>query len=670
MFGKVLVANRGEIAVRVIRTCRRLGIRTVAVCSDPDRRGLHVRMADEVVRLGGTTSLESYLDIDKVIDAARRSGAEAIHPGYGFLSENPDFAQRVAEAGLVFVGPPAQAIRLMGDKVAAKKLAAQAKVPVVPGREEPVLDDDEARRAAEQVGYPVLLKPAAGGGGKGMRIVREPDRLGEALAACRAEAHRAFGDPRVFVERFVERPRHVEVQIIADHHGKVVALGERECSIQRRYQKVLEEAPSPAVTPELRRRMFEVACRLAKAADYRNAGTVEMILAPDESFYFLEMNTRLQVEHPVTEMTAGLDLVELQLRVAAGEPLPFGQDEVRSRGWAIEARVCAEDPERGFLPSVGTIVRYEEPRGEGIRVDSGFDAGGSVTVHYDSLLAKVIAHGATREEARQRLADALDGYLIDGPTTNLDFLSAVIHHPAFAAGELSTDFLDRHFPGGRLEGPPDPSFVEQIVIAAVLVYHNRHNLVVQSLKPMAPRIGGVRHVPEETPYVVKAGDDVFPVCLRPLTGADRWRVRVGERDHDVVTPKFEFYRRRLRLEIDGRRERFRLEYEGNFIRASHRGVRRTCEIYTPREWELVRFMPEPVSAEDADVLLCPMPGLVVEVLVRPGERVYAGQPLVTLESMKMQSGVAAPRDAVIAEVCVEAGQAVDPGDVLMRFESA
>jgi len=666
LFHKLLVANRGEIAVRVMRTCRRLGIATVAVYSDPDARSFHVKFADEAVALGGTTAMESYLVKEKIVEAARTSGCDAVHPGYGFLSENPDFARMVVEAGLTFVGPSPDAISVMGDKMASKRLAAQAGVPTIPGLQVPIEDTETALEAAAEVGYPILLKPAAGGGGKGMRIVTAPAEMAEALAACKAEAAKAFGDDRVFVERYIGRPRHVEIQILADSAGNTIYLGERECSIQRRYQKVIEEAPSPALDQALRDRMGRSACDLARAAGYANAGTVEFILDEDRSFYFLEMNTRLQVEHPVTEFVTGLDLVEHQLRIAAGEPLSLRQEDVRIDGWAIEARICAEDPDRGFVPSTGPITRYEEPMGRRVRVDSGVEGGSYISVYYDSMLAKVIAYGSTREEARTALVDALNGYHVEGPSTNIDFVNTILCHSAFIDGDLSTNFLAEH-----MQEPPPPARVRlhYMAIAAVLVYHNRRSLVVESLKPMASSVGGVRTIGETTDYVVKAADDVFEVRLRAHVDPHRWTVAIDGDSYDVVTPEFEFYRRRLRLQIGGERQRFILRYEENFIRATHCGIRRTFEIYSPREWALAGYMPEPGEADDSGMLICPMPGLVVDVRVAEGESVYAGQVLLTLESMKMESGVSAPRDTEVKAVRVAKGQAVEAGDILIEFAS-
>ena len=512
MFEKILIANRGEIAVRIARTCRRLGIRTVAVYSEIDARSQHVQAADEAVCIGLPSSDQSYLAQEKIIAAALDHGCAAVHPGYGFLSENPIFAEKVARAGLVFIGPPAPAIAALGDKVAAKALAVQAEVPVVPGIMKPAATLDEALAGAEEIGFPVLLKPAAGGGGKGMRIVAARDELAAAMQAGRAETRKAFGDDRVFVEKYVPVARHVEIQVIADRHGAVIHLGERECSLQRRYQKIVEESPSVAVDAELRRRMGACACRLAQAAGYTNAGTVEFILDPEGRFYFLEMNTRLQVEHPVTELVTGLDLVELQLRVAAGEPLPLRQADVAWKGWAVEARICAEDPARGFLPSTGMITRYSPAQGANIRLDSGVGAGSLVSAYYDSLLAKVIAWGETRQNAIGALVRALNGYHIEGIATNVDFVNAVLTHPEFAAGNLSTGFIETHFEKGLPKAAAAPG-------AAAFHGHGGHDRLSQPAEPHArvPEAhGGPGRRGAGTPGLQPLHGALPPGCFRAL----------------------------------------------------------------------------------------------------------------------------------------------------------
>ncbi len=669
MFDKILIANRGEIAIRIAATCRCLGIRTLAVYSEIDARSQHVQAADEAVCIGPPRSDQSYLAREKIIEAALAHGCTAIHPGYGFLSENPAFAEMVSGAGLAFIGPPAAAIAALGDKVASKALAVKAGVPVVPGLLKSVDDLDAALAGAEEIGYPLLLKPAAGGGGKGMRIVASRDELAAAMQAGRAESRKAFGDDRVFVEKYIPVARHVEIQIMADRHGAVIHLGERECSVQRRYQKVVEESPSIAVGADLRRKMGACACRLAREAGYVNAGTVEFILDPAGNFYFLEMNTRLQVEHPVTEMVTGLDLVELQLRVAAGKPLPLRQEDVAWKGWAVEARVCAEDPGRGFLPSTGMITRYSPARGANVRLDSGVEAGSLIGVFYDSLLAKVIAWGETRQAAIDSLVRALNGYHIEGLATNVDFVNSVLTHPEFTAGNLSTAFIETHFEKGLPKAAPPVERLHFMAMAATIVYHNRQNLTRESLKPMAARVG-VAHAPLDcNPYMVRCRRDVFEVCLRKDPPAHEWTVTVDGLTYTVTTPEFEFYRRRLKLKINGRSHMFRLYYQYSFFGVAFCGTARIFEVFSPREWELSRHMPAPRDDVLENVLLCPMPGLVVEVRVQKGDRVYRGQDLVSIESMKMESFVASPCDGEVEEVLAVPGQAVEADEVLVRFRA-
>ncbi len=668
MFDKILIANRGEIAIRVIRTCKRLNIETVAVYSEMDSRSHHVQEADQAFLLGPARSEHSYLNKEKIIALALKEKCQAIHPGYGFLSENPEFARLVSEAGLTFIGPPASAIALLGDKIASKKLAVKAGLPVVPGPAQALSDHHKIEDLADAIGFPLLLKPAAGGGGKGMRIVRRREELATALKTCQEETRKAFGDDHIFLERYLEKPRHIEVQILADSFGRVIHLGERECSVQRRYQKIIEETPSPALSESQRRGIGKLACSLAQVAGYVNAGTVEFLLDQQGDFYFLEMNTRLQVEHPVTEWVTGLDLVELQLRIAAGQSLPFQQNEVAFKGWAMEARICAEDPSRGFLPATGMITRSAVPKGKNIRLDSGIEAGSLISVYYDSLLAKVSAWGETREEARETLVQALNGYHLEGVTTNLNFVNAVLTHPSYSAGELSTDFIAEHFEEGRRKCPWPVEVLHFMVIAATLVYHNRNNLVRESLKPMATHVGLTHLLSEWVEYTVKAEDDRFEVRVLKKGGPREWAVWVNGSKYQVKTPVFEFFRRRLRLKIDHLAPMFALQYEGNFIGVAYCGLTRTFEIYTPREWALSQYMPKPKAASAQNELLCPMPGLVVSVLVKPEDRVYRGQDLVSIESMKMESYVASPGDREVEKVLVQPGQAVETGDILLTFK--
>src|SRR5689334_9524075 len=471
MFSKILIANRGEIACRVMRTARRMGIKTVAVYSEADVDALHVRMADEAVAIGGARSSESYLNIERIVEACRKAGAEAVHPGYGFLSENAEFSAALERAGVVFIGPPPKAIAVMGDKIESKKLAAKAKVSTVPGHLGVIPDAEAARKIAHEIGYPVMIKASAGGGGKGMRIAHIEGELKEGFRSAQSEARSSFGDDRVFIEKYIEEPRHIEIQVLGDAHGTVVHLGERECSIQRRHQKVIEEAPSPFLDAKTRASMGAQAVSLAKAVGYRSAGTVEFIVDRDRNFYFLEMNTRLQVEHPVTECVTGIDLVEWMIRVAAGEKLPWKQSEIRLEGHAIEARVYAEDSARGFLPSIGRLVRYAEPRGEGVRVDSGVYEGADISIHYDPMIAKVIAEAKTREAARERLIEALDAFHIRGVRHNVGFLSALLGRKRFAEGRLSTDFIAQEFPSGFAHmALPEETIPIVVAIAAVVAH--------------------------------------------------------------------------------------------------------------------------------------------------------------------------------------------------------
>lgn len=669
MFNKILIANRGEIAIRIIRTCNRLGINTVAVYSNADSRSLHRHLADEAVHIGPSPSQQSYLMIDKIIQAAKSTGCEAIHPGYGFLSEKADFARAVEAAGLVFIGPPVEAVDMMGDKITSKEMAKNAGVPVIPGHIEAVKDEDEAIAIAAEIGYPILLKPAAGGGGKGMRIVLKPEEMKEALAASRKETQKAFNDTRVFVERYIEQPRHIEIQVLADSQGHVVHLGERECSIQRRYQKVIEESPSPAVSADLRERMGKAACDLARQANYVNAGTVEFVMDTHQNFYFLEMNTRLQVEHPVTEMITGLDLVEWQLRIASGEPLPFDQRGVRFNGWAIEARICAEDPARGFIPSTGMITRYAAPRGTGVRVDSGVNIGGKIDVYYDSMLAKLICHGKTREDARRGLIEALNGYHIEGVSTNIDFVTSVLCLPEFAEGNLSTGFIDQHFEGGKSKRSPAIHNLRLAALVAALIYHTRTVAVRESMRHMVSDIGGKREMGRYPQYMVRCQDDLFEVTLEaPPVSGQTCTIRVDGNMYQVEIPVFEFFRRRLKLVINGQAYRFRIQFDESFMFVAFNGISRLFEVYTPKEWTMMQYMPEKADKKINNILLCPMPGLVVDVLAQKGERVFRGQNLVILESMKMESGVASPVDGVVAEVQVNKGQAVEADQVLIKFE--
>jgi propionyl-CoA carboxylase alpha chain len=672
---RLLVANRGEVACRVFRTCARLGIETVAVFSDADRDGLHVRAADRAVALGGSTAADSYLDMAKLLAAARVSGADAVHPGYGFLAENAAFATAVVEAGLVWVGPAPETIALMGSKLEAKRVAAAAGVPVSPSAEL-VGDDSEAWSAtALQVGFPLLVKASAGGGGKGMRLVRAADGLAGAVESCRREAGSAFGDPTVFAERYVEGGRHVEVQVFGDRAGNVVHLYERECSVQRRHQKVLEESPAPALADATRDAMYTAALALARAVDYVGAGTVELLVGADETFVFLEMNTRLQVEHAVTEAVTGVDLVEWQLAVAAGRTLPLGQDAITRDGHAIEVRVCAEDPRRDHLPSAGRLLTYRERRVEGVRIDAGIESGSEVTSYYDSLLAKVIARAATREEAAARLVHSLRGLRVDGISTNRDSLVAVLEHPAFLAGETPTTFLERHPEVLRAQAPPR---VQQVHLAAAALAQQATGRVTAPVQQFAPSgFRNVPAVPQARSYArayggAGAGDDagerrVIEVTYQlgragvsiEVAGEDVGDVRlercdaVGVDVHVVLT-------------VDG----VRIEHVVATYGPDAEGERPV--VVTDGRWTttwtaLPRFA-DVRSTGTGGGPAASLPGTVTQVAVQVGDVVTAGQTLVVIEAMKMEHRIAADREGVVAQLLVAVGDAVEAHQLVARVE--
>jgi acetyl-CoA/propionyl-CoA carboxylase, biotin carboxylase, biotin carboxyl carrier protein len=644
MFDSVLVANRGEIAVRVFRTLRRLGIRPVAVHTDADASARHVREADEAHRI------PSYLDIEAVIAAARASGASAVHPGYGFLAENAAFARACGEAGLVFVGPPAEAIEAMGDKIRAKRTVAAAGVPVVPGRDEPGLSDAELKAAALEIGLPVLLKPSAGGGGKGMRLVRDAADLPEAIASARREARGSFGDDTLLAERFVENPRHIEIQVFADAHGNAIHLGERECSLQRRHQKIIEEAPSPLLDAAARERMGAAAVAAARAVGYVGAGTVEYIVSADRpgEFFFMEMNTRLQVEHPVTELVTGLDLVELQLRVASGEPLPLTRDDVRLDGHSIEARVYAEDPARGFLPTGGRVLALAEPSA---RVDSGLDTGTEVGGSYDPMLAKVIVHGADRAEALRRLDRALAGYTLLGVPTNVAFLRALLRHPAVVSGELDTGLVERSL-DELVSGTPVPP---EVFAAAAL---ERMLALESGDDPWDVPDGWRPGAHAWTPWIITpSGGD--PVEVRVQGRAASARVAIG--DDPPVSASLS---RPFTLTYGGRTTSFEAARDGHTLWLGRDG----------HAWALsehVRAEGGAAAAAAGDgVLRSPMPGTVLAVKAAEGDRVEAGQPLVVVEAMKMEHTVTAPLGGVVAKLPVRAGAQVALDAVLAVIEEA
>ncbi|MGX1954413.1 acetyl-CoA carboxylase biotin carboxylase subunit [Streptomyces anulatus] len=636
MFDTVLVANRGEIAVRVIRTLREQGVRSVAVFSDADADARHVREADTAVRIGPPPAAESYLNVAALLEAARRTGAQAVHPGYGFLAENAEFAQACADAGLVFIGPPASAISLMGDKIRAKETVAAYGVPVVPGSSGSGLTDAQLESAAEEIGMPVLLKPSAGGGGKGMRLVRDASVLAEEIAAARREARASFGDDTLLVERWIDRPRHIEIQVLADTHGNVIHLGERECSLQRRHQKIIEEAPSVFLDEETRAAMGEAAVQAARSCGYAGAGTVEFIVPGDDpaSYYFMEMNTRLQVEHPVTELVTGLDLVEWQLRVASGERLPYAQQDITLTGWAIEARVCAEDPSRGFLPSGGTVLALREPQGGGVRTDSGLSEGVPVGSLYDPMLSKVIAYGPDRASALRKLRAALADTVILGVPTNAGFLRRLLAHPDVVSGDLDTGLVEREAEGLVPDGVPD-----EVYAAAAAVRRD-------ALAPR-PDAGGWTD-PFSVPSGWRTGGVPAPLTF-PLRVAGADPVTYGAPASATVTPD------RVTVELDGT--------VGHFHRSGD-WLGRDGDTWHVQDHDPVEASLSGAGRSGADTLAAPMPGTVTVVKVAVGDAVEAGQSLLVVEAMKMEHVISAPHAGTVTELDVTAGATVTMDQIL------
>jgi propionyl-CoA carboxylase alpha chain len=672
MFGKILIANRGEIACRIIRTARAMGIETVAVYSEADRRALHVEMADEAVAIGPAPAAESYLRIEAIVKACQATGAEAVHPGYGFLSENAKFPDALAQAGIVFIGPHAKAIRAMGDKISSKTFAAKAKVSTVPGHIGIVEDETDAAQIAEKIGFPVMIKASAGGGGRGMRIAHSAAEVEDGFRRARSEAQSSFGDDRVFLEKFIENPRHIEIQVLGDKHGNVIHLGERECSIQRRNQKVIEEAPSPLLDPETRSRMGAQAIALAKAVGYDSAGTVEFVAAQDKSFYFLEMNTRLQVEHPVTELVTGIDLVEHMIRVAAGEPLAIRQSDVKLNGWAIETRIYAEDPYRNFMPSSGRLVRYRPPeqvsRADAtIRNDTGVYEGGEISVYYDPMIAKLCTHGPSRAAAIDLMADALDSFVIDGIQHNVAFLAAVMGNERWRSGRLSTGFIDEEFPNGFVGGftGTDAEAIKQrlVTVAAALDHvetRRRHQISGQ--------LAAGRMVAWSPVRVVRLGAEWHEVELAEVSARLVRVVHAGGAGERMVesdwTPGMAVWHGR----IDGEAISVQVRSVLNGYRLSHRGVEIAAHVHTPREAELAKIMPEQARADTSKTLLCPMPGLVVSINVEPGQDVKTGEALCVVEAMKMENILRAERDVTVKAIHAGTGDSLAVDAVIMEFE--
>ena len=674
MFTKILIANRGEIACRVIKTAKKMGIATVAVYSEADRDALHVELADEAVFIGPAPSRESYLVIDKIIAACKQTGAQAVHPGYGFLSENEAFARRVEEEGLVFIGPKFTSIAAMGDKIASKKLAGDAKVNTIPGHNAAIDTAEQAVEIARGIGYPVMIKASAGGGGKGLRVAFDDKEAFEGFTSCRNEARNSFGDDRVFIEKFVEEPRHIEIQVLGDAHGHCVYLWERECSIQRRHQKVIEEAPSPFISETTRRAMGEQAVALAKAVNYQSAGTVEFVVGKDQSFYFLEMNTRLQVEHPVTESITGLDLVEQMIRVAAGEPLGFTQGEIARRGWAIECRINAEDPFRNFLPSTGRLVKFAPPAQTmhaalpvpvdgGVRVDSGVGEGGEIPMYYDSMICKLIVHGVDRNDAIRQMRAALNAFVIRGISSNIPFQAALLAHPKFVAGDFNTGFIAAHYPNG-FSARAEPA--RPVLMLALAAATNRRLLdraagITGQLPGHEMRIGDEFVIVQtaadgrrtEMPVTVRSDGRVFAVTLDGVT-------------HDVV---FDSHLRDIAMHgrFDGEPFCAQIERLGLPYRISHDGAQIEVRVLSPRAAQLNALMPFKAPPDLSRFLLSPMPGLLVDVAVVAGQQVRAGEKLAVIEAMKMENILVAAHDGVVAKVEAGKGDSLAVDQVIIEF---
>jgi propionyl-CoA carboxylase alpha chain len=672
MFTKILIANRGEIACRVIKTAKKLGIKTVAVYSEADRDALHVELADESVLIGPAPSRESYLVADKIIAAAKQTGAQAIHPGYGFLSENEAFAKRVEDEGLVFIGPKHHSIAAMGDKIASKKLAKEAKVNTIPGWNEAIETPEQAVKIAKDIGYPVMIKASAGGGGKGLRVAFNDNDAFDGFTSCRNEAKNSFGDDRVFIEKFVEQPRHIEIQVLGDAQGNVVYLHERECSIQRRHQKVIEEAPSPFISDETRQKMGAQAVALAKAVKYQSAGTVEFVVGADQSFYFLEMNTRLQVEHPVTECITGLDLVELMIRVAAGEALPFTQEQIARKGWAIECRINAEDPFRNFLPSTGRLVTYRPPaEGDGVRVDTGVYEGGEIPMHYDSMIAKLIVHGRDRADAIAKMRAALNAFVIRGIASNVPFQSALLAHPRFVAGEFNTGFIAEHYGKGFAAADvvhDDPMFLVALAafvrrkareralgISGQVDGHRATNLpdlVVVVLKTDGAHEHHPVHIEEFEPTVGKAD-----VVIQGRHFAIQSKTRLGD---TLMTGTCNGKAFSAQVERGGERRPLA-------IRVAHNGIAVQTLVLLPRAAELLKLMPHKAPPDLSKFLLSPMPGLLADITVQPGQKVVAGEKLAVIEAMKMENILTATQDGTVKDVLAKKGESLVVDQPIVSF---
>ncbi|MBS0545370.1 MAG: acetyl-CoA carboxylase biotin carboxylase subunit [Proteobacteria bacterium] len=661
MFKKILIANRGEIACRVIKTARKMGIKTVAVYSVADKDALHVDLADEAVCIGPAPSKESYLVMDKIIAACKQTGAEAVHPGYGFLSENEEFSRRLEEEGIKFIGPKAYSVGKMGDKIESKKLALAAGVNTIPGHNDAIAGPDEAVEIARKIGYPVMIKASAGGGGKGLRVAFNDKETHEGFTSCVNEAKNAFGDDRVFIEKFVVEPRHIEIQVLGDAHGNYVYLNERECSIQRRHQKVIEEAPSPFIDPATRKAMGEQAVALARAVNYESAGTVEFVVGADKSFYFLEMNTRLQVEHPVTENITGLDLVEQMIRVAAGEKLSFTQADVKIDGWSMECRINAEDPFRGFLPSTGRLVKFQPPaEGHGVRVDTGVYEGGEISMYYDSMIAKLIVHGHDRQNAIERMRDALNAFVIRGISSNIPFQAALLQHPRFCSGHFNTGFIAEEYPQGfdaSMVPHADPTLLAAIATFARMRYIQRA-VQIEGQMP-----GHGRHVAND--WVVVMGGRQYPVSVESIDGG--MMMRSAEKAYCILSD-WRFGDLLFNGTVNGEPVCMQLERRGLRYRISHFGLQVEPMVMTRHAAHLLSLMPEKLPPDMSKFLLSPMPGLLREVSVAAGQEVKAGEKLAVIEAMKMENVLKAENDGKVKKIVASPGASLAVDEVIIEFE--
>ena len=683
MFTKILIANRGEIACRVIATAQKMGIKTVAVYSDADKEARHVKLADEAVRIGPAPSRESYLRADKIIAAAKETGAQAIHPGYGFLSENEAFARRCEEEGIAFIGPKAHSIAAMGDKIASKKLALAAKVNTIPGYNDAISGPDQAVEIAKGIGYPVMIKASAGGGGKGLRVAFNDKEAFEGFTSCQNEARNSFGDDRIFIEKFVQEPRHIEIQVLGDSYGNVIYLNERECSIQRRHQKVIEEAPSPFISDATRKAMGEQAVQLAKAVQYQSAGTVEFVVGKDQDFYFLEMNTRLQVEHPVTECITGLDLVELMIRVAAGEKLPLAQEDVKREGWAIECRINAEDPFRSFLPSTGRLVRFDPPQQTmfqaepeqryGVRVDTGVYEGGEIPMFYDSMIAKLIVHGTDRNDAIAKMRAALNGFVIRGISSNIPFQAALLAHPKFVSGDFNTGFIAENYAHGFVA--EDVPHEDPLFLVALAAYMNRR------YRARASGISG-----QMSGHEVRVGEQYVVVTLGAEGQSTQQEVSVtdfamegallsssvlvGDRCYQISSTAT-LGQIRVQGQCNGMGFTAQIERGINknplALRIAHNGTQIEAMVLSPQGAKLYQLMPYKAPPDLSKFLLSPMPGLLVDVAVQEGQKVQAGEKLAVIEAMKMENVLFAAQDGVVGAITASKGASLTVDQIILEF---